>query len=47
MLYPRKERDRIDALCRALRQVAEVCWVSNEADPKGVCGRWRGRGCGC
>ena len=35
VLYPRRERDRIDALCRALRQVAEVCWVSNEADPDG------------
>ena len=35
VLYPRRERDRIDALCRALRQVAEVCWVSNEADPNG------------
>jgi superfamily I DNA/RNA helicase len=35
VLYPRRERDRIDALCRALRQVAEVCWVSNEADPAG------------
>lgn len=35
VLYPRRERDRIDALCRALRRVAEVCWVSNEADPSG------------
>ena len=35
MLYPRKERDRIDALCRRLRESGEVCWVSNEADPNG------------
>jgi superfamily I DNA/RNA helicase len=35
MLYPRKDRGRIDALCRALGQVGEVCWVSNEGDPDG------------
>ena len=35
VLYPRKERDRIDALCRRLRESGEVCWVSNEADPFG------------
>ena len=35
MLYPRKERDRIDALCRRLRQSNEVCWISNESDANG------------
>jgi superfamily I DNA/RNA helicase len=35
VLYPRKERDRIDALCRRLRQENRVCWISNESDPDG------------
>ncbi len=35
VLYPRKERDRIDALCRRLRQANEVCWISNESDASG------------
>jgi superfamily I DNA/RNA helicase len=35
VLYPRKERDRIDALCRRLRQANPVCWISNESDPNG------------
>ena len=35
VLYPRRERDRIDALCRRLRETGAVCWVSNEADPSG------------
>ncbi len=35
MLYPRKERDRIDVLCRRLRESNEVCWISNESDPNG------------
>jgi hypothetical protein len=35
VLYPRKERDRIDALCRRLRQGSRVCWISNESDPEG------------
>jgi UvrD-like helicase C-terminal domain/AAA domain/Nuclease-related domain len=35
VLYPRKERDRIDALCRRLRQSNEVCWISNESDASG------------
>jgi hypothetical protein len=35
VLYPRRERDRIDALCRVLRETCAVSWVSNEADPDG------------
>ena len=35
VLYPRKERDRIDALCRRLRQSSQVCWISNESDANG------------
>jgi hypothetical protein len=35
VLYPRKERDRIDTLCRRLRESNEVCWISNESDPNG------------
>jgi hypothetical protein len=35
VLYPRRERDRIDALCRRLRQSNRVCWISNESDPDG------------
>ena len=35
VLYPRKERDRIDALCRRLRQSSQVCWISNESDSNG------------
>jgi UvrD-like helicase C-terminal domain/AAA domain/Nuclease-related domain len=35
VLYPRKERDRIDALCRRLRETSQVCWISNESDPNG------------
>ncbi|CAN5800191.1 NERD domain-containing protein/DEAD/DEAH box helicase [soil metagenome] len=35
VLYPRRERDRIEALCRRLREDFEVCWVSNESDPAG------------
>jgi hypothetical protein len=35
VLYPRKERDRIDALCRRLRESSAVCWITNESDPNG------------
>ena len=35
VLYPRREGNRVDALCRRLRESGEVCWVSNEADPGG------------
>jgi hypothetical protein len=35
VLYPRRERDRIDTLCRRLRQASQVCWISNESDPNG------------
>ncbi len=35
VLYPRRERDRIDALCRRLRQANQVCWISNDSDPNG------------
>jgi hypothetical protein len=33
VLYPRKQRDRIDGLFAALKQVGEVCWLTNELDP--------------
>jgi hypothetical protein len=35
VLYPRRERERIDALCRRLRQASQVCWISNESDSNG------------
>jgi hypothetical protein len=38
VLYARRERDRIDHLCRVLRESCDVCWVSNEKDPNGGVG---------
>ncbi len=35
VLYPRREGNRIDRLCRRLREGGEVCWVSNESDRDG------------
>jgi superfamily I DNA/RNA helicase len=35
VLYPRKEGDRIDALCRTLRESCAVAWIANDTDPKG------------
>jgi hypothetical protein len=35
VLYPRREGNRIDALCRRLREHVAVSWVSNENDPAG------------
>lgn len=32
VLYSRREGDRVDRLCDALRSVAPVCWVTNPAD---------------
>jgi ATP-dependent exoDNAse (exonuclease V) beta subunit len=36
VLYSRRERDRVAALRRRLRESGEVCWVSNEADLGGA-----------
>jgi hypothetical protein len=33
VLYPRKEGARIDGLFALLKQVGEVCWLTNELDP--------------
>ena len=35
VLSPRKEWDRIDALCRVFWQSCEVCWASNDFEPIG------------
>jgi UvrD-like helicase C-terminal domain/AAA domain len=35
VLYERNESNRVDALCRVLRQTCQVCWLSNDADPNG------------
>lgn len=35
VLYSRNESNRIDDLCRTLRQSYEVCWLSNRDDPNG------------
>jgi ATP-dependent exoDNAse (exonuclease V) beta subunit len=35
VLYPRRDGSRVDSLCRRLREMGEVSWISNEADPVG------------
>jgi len=47
VLYPRREGDRVDALCRRLRESGEVCWVSNEGDRSAGSGRWHAPGSAC
>lgn len=33
VIYPRKERNRIDELFAALRRTGDVCWITNDLDP--------------